>query len=164
MAEAHAARSGGWTTSRHYSVPTTDVPVRLVPGLREWFNARLRTRLFPLLARCFSRSASVNGEAFDAANVRQIDAFVVKYEAGEGAQASLPVHADQSQFSFTVALNGRGDYDGGGTYLADLGRAVVADQGHALAFPGSLVHGGQAISRGTRYIIASFCYVDGFGE
>ncbi len=30
-AEAHAVAHGGWTTSRHYAVPTTDLPVHAVP-------------------------------------------------------------------------------------------------------------------------------------
>lgn len=35
-----------------------------------------------------------------------------------------PLHADQSQFSLTIAINPIADYSGGGTYFADLGEAV----------------------------------------
>jgi hypothetical protein len=42
------------------------------------------------------------------------DAFLVRYEAG--AQAQLPMHTDESQLSFTLALNPSADYGGGGTY------------------------------------------------
>jgi len=31
LAEAHTAEQGGWTTARHYSVPTTDIPIHEVP-------------------------------------------------------------------------------------------------------------------------------------
>ena len=48
--------------------------------------------------------------------VRVHDAFLVRYAAG--AQAQLPMHTDESQFSFTLALNPSADYGGGGTCAA----------------------------------------------
>jgi hypothetical protein len=64
--EAFAAHSGGWTTSRHYAVPTTDIPVHVIQStarlgasagaqlpVLEWFNALFRDRLAPLLATQF---------------------------------------------------------------------------------------------------------------
>ncbi|CAN0491694.1 unnamed protein product, partial [Phaeothamnion confervicola] len=45
--------SGGWTTSRHYAVPTTDVPLHALPGVAAWFGDLLRTRLQSLLAAQF---------------------------------------------------------------------------------------------------------------
>jgi hypothetical protein len=39
----------GWTTSRHYSVPTTDIPVHDIPPLLDWFNSIMRERIAPRL-------------------------------------------------------------------------------------------------------------------
>ena len=152
--EAMAAH-GGWTTARHYAVPTTDVPVHRVPGALRWFNAVLERHAFPLIARQF---------AVAAAALRVIDAFVVKYMAS-GGQRSLPLHCDQSQFSLTIALNSTAEYEGGGTYFADIGRAINCDAGGIISFDGSLLHGGHPLSSGTRYIVVAFIYAyDGLDE
>jgi len=36
----------------------------------------------------------------------------------------LPLHTDQSSHSFVLALNQREEYEGGGTYFADLGATI----------------------------------------
>ena len=97
-----------------------------------------------------------------ASAVRVSDAFVVKYAAG--AQAGLPLHRDDSHFSITLALNGRGDFEGGGTFFPELGRALRPERGHVVSFPGAVRHGGAATTRGVRYIIAAFLWVEGFVE
>eukprot|EP01041_Mallomonas_annulata_P010869 gene10869-22693_t len=183
MAETYAQRtvlgSGGWTTSRHYAVPTTDLPVHVIPDLLSWFNGIMSTRLIPMLLEQFPGEARVN------------DAFVVKYSrsrrhnthyhslsdsvevtdsptavaAGEVSpeqeqeQYYLPVHMDQSTHSFTIALNSVDAYEGGGTYFVDVGRAVRPDIGQVLSFRGDLMHGGEPITSGVRYIIAAFLYI-----
>jgi hypothetical protein len=63
--EEFAAQAGGWTTSRHYAVPTTDIPVHLIKStaalshsadsatalpLLNWFRGMFEQRLGPLLA------------------------------------------------------------------------------------------------------------------
>ena len=152
-AEAWATRSGGWTTSRHYSVPTTDVPMMALPELLPWFNEALRTQLFPALASRYPAAAA------DATKLRVLDAFLVRYNAG--AQSSLPTHSDQSLLSFTIALNDPTEYTGGGTWFEKLGLAVDAPAaGHVVMFPGKLEHAGHPISRGTRYVIVLFCGYD----
>ena len=134
-AEAHAGSCGGWTTTRHHAVPTTDVPIHAVPALRTWFNRALRTRLAPLLELHFS---------INAAAVRVHDAFLVKYAAG--GQAHLPMHTDESQLSLTIILNSPGEaFNGGGTYFADLRRAVSPATGHVIAFHGDALHGGEPV-------------------
>jgi hypothetical protein len=90
--------------------------------------------------------------------VRIFDAFFVKYSAC-GGQRHLPVHRDQSTHSFTIALNGTDCYGGGGTYFCDLARAVVPERGQVLSFHGDLVHGGDPITWGTRYIVVAFTYI-----
>lgn len=75
--EAHAATRGGWTTSRHYAVPTTDIPVHVIQStatlaapsatpatdgdlpVLSWFNGLFRDRLAPLLATQFQGKTAV---------------------------------------------------------------------------------------------------------
>ena len=152
--EAHAAAAGGWSTKRHTTVPTTDLEVHAVPAVLHWFNAVCASALFPLLEERYA-PLGVRADA-----VRVSDAFIVRYDAA--AQSSLPVHVDDSHLSLTIALNALGEYDGGGTYFEELGRVLRPDCGGIVCFPGSLRHGGHTVTRGVRYIIAAFLWVEGF--
>ena len=148
-AEAWAERSGGWTTARHYSVATTDVPLIELPELLPSFNEALHAALLPALASLYPKAAPL------ASRLRVLDCFLVRYDAK--AQNSLSLHTDQSLLSFTIALNEPSEYEGGGTFFRGLGRAVDAPAaGHAVMFPGKVEHAGQAITRGRRYIIVLF--------
>ena len=149
-AEAAAAGEGGWTTARHYAVPTTDLPLHRVPALLRWFNGAMQRSIAPLLA-------AAHPGAVDAARVRVHDAFVVRYDAA--AQRHLPVHRDQSVFSLTIALNARTEFVGGGTFFAESCSVLCPDAGHLVAFSGETRHGGEPITAGVRYIIAAFLYL-----
>ena len=138
---------GKWATSRHYAVPTTDVPVRDVAPILPLFNSLLQNYLFPALAHLFHAPLE---------SMRIVDAFIVKYNADK--QRSLPVHCDQSQFSFTVALNDRREYEGGGLYLAQSQTVHNVDSGGVVCFTGTTEHGGFPLFKGVRYIIAVFAY------
>ena len=135
-----------------------------MPGLVEWFEHRLRTRLFPMLQ-------SLYPEAIPSADVlRCHDAFISRYDAD--GMASLEVHQDTTDFTFTIALNPASEYDGGGTVFPNVRpagadrdepfRDMVAapDCGCVASFCGRLHHGGNQITRGTRYIIPLFIYLD----
>ena len=67
--EKHQEESGGWTTSRHYAVPTTDVPVHEVPAVLAQYNLLMRNHVTNLLSAQYG---------FVPSSVRTIDAFVVK--------------------------------------------------------------------------------------
>ena len=152
-AEAWGKEHGGWTTSRHYSVATTDVPLMSLPDLLPSFNAALHAALLPALAAVYPTAAPL------VSKLHVLDCFLVRYDAT--AQASLPTHTDQSLLSFTIALNDPSEYEGGGTYFRGLDRAVDAPAaGHAVLFPGKVEHGGQPITKGTRYIIVLFMGYD----
>lgn len=148
-----AAEEGGWTTSRHYAVPTTDIPIHVIPSILDWFNNLLCYRLRPLLSLQFGEEeVGKNG-----CNIHVHDAFIVRYDSKK--QRHLPLHRDQSTHSFTIALNGTDEYDGGGTFIAKLNESLRPSLGGVLSFRGDqLVHGGDPVVGGTRYIIVAFCY------
>eukprot|EP01062_Namystynia_karyoxenos_P027435 TRINITY_DN21053_c0_g1_i1.p1 TRINITY_DN21053_c0_g1~~TRINITY_DN21053_c0_g1_i1.p1 ORF type:complete len:1024 (+),score=186.07 TRINITY_DN21053_c0_g1_i1:62-3133(+) len=154
-AERAAEVQGGWTTTRHANVPTTDLPLHSVPELQRVFNILLRDHIAPVAARLFPHFVPTP------AALRVHDAFVVRYDAC-GGQVSLPRHRDQSELSLTVALNSTAECDGGGTHfelLAGTPHATARpDAGNVVFFAGSMYHRAAAITRGRRYVIAAFLY------
>ena len=152
-AEAAAAAAGGWSTARHVAVPTTDVSLRQLPRARSCFCAALACCVAPRLAAMPSLRVPPGA-------LRVHDAFLVRYDA-DGGQSALPRHADQGQFSLTIALDGGpACFAGGGTRLRDADVTVVPPPGHALLFASGLMHAGERITAGRRYIIAAFLWVD----
>lgn len=154
--EASLTLPGGWTTSRHYAVPTTDIPVHQIPKLLIWFNHLFFSCLRPLLSKQF-------GDDFVGTNGCDVyihDAFIVRYDS-TGGQRHLPLHRDESTHSFTIALNSLDEYEGGGTYISELKASFRPNQGDILSFRGgNLLHGGDPVLKGTRYIIVAFCYAE----
>ena len=83
-----------------------------------------------------------------------------------------PRPQDENCLSFTIALNDAGAYEGGGTCFHALRPAgeptapfapvtLNAERaGGVVTFPGKLRHGGAPVTRGRRYIIPLFIYVD----
>jgi hypothetical protein len=126
----------------------------------------------PTLFKHFSPHSSHNSTSFLSVH----DAFLVKYhhaDSGhppsnplqdegqdevevvcESCQRYLPLHSDESTLSIVIPLNDQ--FQGGGTYFVDLKRAVQPGKGHLLSFKGDLLHGGDPLLSGTRYIIAAF--------
>ena len=113
-AEQHALSAGGWQTARHYSHRTTDVPLSALPAASAWLRRALPATLLPMVAACFPQTVP------DPRALRAFDLFVVKYDAGPGGQTALRVHRDSSLVSFTVALNPRADFAGGGMWVETL--------------------------------------------
>ena len=154
---AWAKQSKNWTQNRHYAVPTYDVPVHCVPKLLEWFHPWLLNQVRPLLAQQFATTA----------NYYVHDAFVVQYDAATTGSSDtlpnnyLPLHTDESTHSFVLALNHCNDYGGGGTYFYDQDVTYRAKMGEMVSFRGdSVLHGGEAVWKGTRYVLAVFLYHD----
>ena len=149
-AERAAHSQGGWNTSRHYGVPTTDIPIHSIPGILDEWNQLMVVAINPLLATVIS---SAKPQDF-----RVHDAFIVKYDFDNG-QHYLPVHRDQGQLSLTIALNDLDEYAGGGTLFDSHSVIIRPPVGHFVAFKSAIMHGGAPVSRGIRYIIAAFLYL-----
>jgi tetratricopeptide (TPR) repeat protein len=147
------ANSGVWSRDRHYAVPTHDVPVHSVEPLLQWFNQDLMDQLVrPLLSDWFHLPEH---------EFYVHDAFCVRYDGvdHEAGAALLPIHCDESTHSFVLSLNE--DYTGGGTYFYDHDRIVRTGVGDLLCFQGDrILHGGELVVAGARYILAGFLYHD----
>ena len=151
---ADAANIG---TDKIWAKPFPDrLWLREVPGLTEWFETGCERASSPCY-RAFTRGHSY----------RRLSAMprrlISRYDA-EG-MASLEVHQDTTDFTFTISLNPLSEYGGGGTVFPDLRgeggesfdtMVVKPDVGCVASFPGRLRHGGNAITHGYRYIIPSF--------
>jgi tetratricopeptide (TPR) repeat protein len=147
-AEKHASKGTGWTTSRHYAVPTYDIPVHQVPKLLNWFVDWFRNDAVPLLQTQFQTDHHFYVH----------DAFLVRYSACSSSQF-LPIHYDESTHSLILALNS--DFEGGGTYFYSQDKTIIPSCGSLVSFRGNqLLHGGNVVTKGERYILAIFLYMD----
>lgn len=149
-AEAYAC-ANGWTTSRHATHATTDIPVQLLPeGGRLW-NETIAVRVKEALADNYDLRPD---------SVTPVDVFLVKYQFADGGQRELSVHRDGALMTFSLLLNDPSDFEGGGTYFEESGRVYRPAQGVAVMHSGKLRHGGFPITAGTRYVLVGFCLVD----
>ena len=154
--EEWAARAGGWTSTRHFNHPTTDIPLAELPRTRDLLNRdALHSRIYPMLGTAFEASLP-NWRA-----LRVADAFIVKYNHA-GGQTQLAPHRDGSVVSFNIALNERGEYEGGGTWFEGLGKALPIERGHVCSHASGVLHGGSPITSGIRYILVAFVIVEGY--
>ena len=167
-AKEAAKRRGGWTTDRHIHAPTCDIPVfDLHPSAVHWVRRGMTDALFPLIASAMPEELALKAE-----DLRIQDCFVVRYdgeEKGSGVDddskgntgyASLRPHEDESLISLTIALNDMNENVGGGLFVASTGDLLNGDAGTVLCFAGGIVHGGYPVSRGTRWILTVFIYID----
>jgi hypothetical protein len=178
-AENFAAQSiDGWTTSRHYSVPTTDLPSTVLSEeIQLLVMDRMSKNLLPFMWKTFTDQKM--SPTSDSIGALAFDIFVVKYDASgsinsdafapyaghksiASRQRFLPLHRDQSAHSAVIALNSpASDFTGGGTYIPAMkmldGLSTLSPEtGQAACFSGNLLHGGDAVLSGCRYIIAAF--------
>ena len=151
--ESYAAVHG-WSTARHYSVPTTDLDVSKVAAFRWLVEECVVGKILPAIEEVYGGVQAVN------------DVFVVKYDARDGkkGQVSLPAHCDQSNYSFTLALNH--GFSGGGTRFVGQDITVRPAVGGCCVFKGGTVeHEGREITEGVRYVVVGFVWKGGeWGE
>ena len=58
--------------------------------------------------------------------------------------------------SFNILLNKKTNSQGGGTYFEDIDKVVEIKQGDACVHPGNILHCGNGIIKGERYVLVGF--------
>jgi hypothetical protein len=145
----------GWRKNRHGNFPSTDIPIVEAPETLKFLRQALVQRIYPLLRLQFGEYIP------DLNRLRVADGFIVKYDA-DGGQAELKPHRDGAVLSFNIALNPASDFEGGGTWFNSLNDAVKIDEGEMITHASGLLHGGQAITSGKRYIMVGFVIVEDY--
>jgi hypothetical protein len=175
-----------WTRSRHGNFPTTDLPLVELPYTLRFLRIALEERLYPLLRAQFGQYLP------DQKRLRVADGFVVKYEAmggqtelkphRDGSVLSFNValnpgkcrnratrrYADSFPFPFTLHYLTLSwelpatEYEGGGTWFSSLNDVIKINQGQVISHASALLHGGQGITRGRRYILVAFVILEGY--
>ena len=149
----YIAEQMGWTTNRHGNYPTTDIPLIELPSTLRFLKRTLVERIYPLLRTQFQEFLPPGDAPF---KLRVADGFIVKYDA-EGGQSELKPHRDGSVLSFNIALNPEHEFEGGGTWFNSLNDAVKIDEGQMISHVSGVLHGGNAITSGKRYICCCIC-------
>ncbi|HIQ07338.1 MAG TPA: hypothetical protein EYH35_02655 [Thiotrichaceae bacterium] len=142
-----AEHTAKWDVKRHDFYPTTDVLLADI-GLKEMYQKVLTEFCHPIARKEWL----LEGERW--INTITDESFMARYRAED--QQFLSIHNDYSDYTFTVGLNT--DFEGGGTWF--LRQQVLGNPkgGYCTLFPGiTHPHGGRPTTKGTRYIIVSFC-------
>lgn len=178
----YARGRGGLQTGRHESFATTDVPVSdlslAVPAAVEAAAAGDNKKAKTVgcvvqewvAQRVLGRIASATG--FRREDLGLKDLFVVCYcgskpspaeEEGTNIrypipskQASLAIHTDGCLMSFSLLLNHRGSFHGGGTFFKATGETFRLDQGGLLMHDAGLEHAGAEVVSGQRIMLVGF--------
>lgn len=162
---AEAESDGGadtWSSHDQY-YKSTKITKRIaeLPQTKEFFGRACIERIFPLLQSMYP-TACPQGEE-ELRDFRIFTAKVLKYDAASGNDY-LGVHHDGSLLTFLIGLNGLDEYDGGGTYMEALGKAVRYEAGHLCCHPGIVRHGGDKVTSGVRYVLAAWIDISGVIE
>ncbi|KAH8749922.1 hypothetical protein F5883DRAFT_580371 [Diaporthe sp. PMI_573] len=171
----YVQRQGGLQTDRHEKFATTDVPVsELTQGFDDASGLGEKTAGDVIqewvLERILTRMASATG--FRPQDLGLKDLFVVCYAGSEEAtarkrvdvplypipsnQASLSLHSDGCLLSFSLLLNHRDAFEGGGTFFKGSGKTFRVEQGGLLMHDAGLEHAGAKITSGQRIILVGF--------
>jgi len=127
-----------------------NIAVADLPATLSWLNTEGLPRVAALAGKCFGEGAI--GAAQDLLIYR---ALVVQYEWAAGL-THQEVHRDGSLLTCVVTLNDQHEYEGGGTYIEDLGYALAPPAGHAVLQAAALRHAGHFISSGERWVLVLF--------
>jgi tetratricopeptide (TPR) repeat protein len=122
-----------------------------LPKTREWFNSLLEVKLFPLLCHLFPEIISSQDV------LRAHSVSLLKYNA---SHPRTDVHIDNGILAMTLAMTPQDEYVGGGTFFEHFDNVLPMDVGHGTFRPGSVRHGGHAVTKGTRFILGAFLLIE----
>lgn len=121
-----------------------------LPQTRAWFNQKLESTFFPLLAHLFPEVVS------SPSVLRAHSVSLLKYNS---SHPRTDVHVDNGILAMTLAMTPSKDYTGGGTFFEHLDTILPMDVGHGTFRPGSVRHGGHRVTQGTRYVLGAFLLI-----
>ena len=141
------AEKNGWTNNRHANYPTTDIPVKNIPNICLLIDNIIKYDVLVL----FQKYYNINKYFLE-----YNDIFIVKYDSN--AQNKLEKHRDGSLFSFNILLNSPTEFIGGGTIFEVNGNNILVNntQGGVVIHSGQLLHSGNEITNGKRYLLVGF--------
>jgi|JI61114C2RNA_FD_contig_123_40521_length_3802_multi_6_in_1_out_0_5 hypothetical protein len=141
-----AERLSKWTTARHEFYPTTDVLLTDL-GLAEMYHQVMLTFCHPVARKLWRLEGRHWEDMVE-------ESFMARYRSNE--QVLLSVHQDYADYTFTVGLNS--GFEGGGTWFVRQKILGNPKSGYCTLFPCiTHPHGGRPTTKGTRYIVVSFC-------
>ena len=147
----------GWTSQRHRSYATTDIPSHMVGAeVDENLRRTLSEGLYPRIIDKYrlNERFGVNVERGERVEIGVRDLFFVRYDLLR--QNELKLHRDGSLVSFNILLNDKSDFEGGGTYFKHLDKVIGIDRGDCVVHSGKVLHAGHPITSGERYILVGF--------
>ena len=134
-----------YTTDRHSTYPTPDIPIREIP----WLELEMQ----PVIDRIMRDTA----QSFGIPNAFWLrDMFLVRYT--QEGQSELKFHSDASLFSFIIQVSDPSI--GEGTNFQDTSETRSAAPGNAILFCGSRTHRGLPLVGKERIIITGFLDAD----
>ena len=141
---------GKWTQKRHEFYPTTDMLLDTV-GLNSTYEKVLQKHCYPAAMHLYG----LEGKNWDSLSGEN---FIIKYRSD--GQPLLSLHHDYSKITYLLNLSEYGvDYEGGGTYFYRQKLLHRGEMGEMSLHPGNITHkhGARPTTKGTRYVIVSFC-------
>jgi len=137
----------GWHTDL-YSLTKQDIALRDIPGM-----ARKIQPIFDYVTFAIRTLYGCQKVVVD-----KNQPHILKYSV-ESGHTGVELHHDRCDVTANLALSRSDDYCGGGTYFPDTGSIVKLNYGECLLHPGSLVHGGMEVTKGTRYLMVTFAHL-----
>ncbi|GMI08193.1 hypothetical protein TrVE_jg12507 [Triparma verrucosa] len=123
-----------------------------LPQTRSLFNSHLSSSIFPSLATLFPNIVS------SPSVLRAHSVALLRYNS---THPRTDTHVDNGILAMTLALSGKDDFKGGGTYFEHLGGETVEMEKGGVTFrPGSVRHGGKKVTEGERYILGAFLLIE----
>lgn len=144
-AEKHAeSLPSGWRTEL-YSLTKCDIACKDIPDISAYVKSvsMYIYLAIQILYGCPSVTVDHN------------QPHILKYSAEDG-YTGVELHHDRCDITANLALSRSNTYIGGGTFIAAINRVIRLEQGEFLLHPGCLVHGGNPITAGTRYLLVTF--------
>ena len=135
----------GWKNDHFKQYPTYDLQLSKLNGVHDYFLKYELTKIMKYIEQSYCLP--------DEVRFHISDLNIIKYS--DNLQLNLESHVDSGFLTFNIALNGKNEYEGGGTYFDD-GITVNIDKGDMLVHCGKVIHSGLTLTKGTRYILVGF--------